>query len=123
MIGSLLRHELEAVGDVSSGILDPNGDDRGHPSTTVGSFWIGRGLVQPRSARERASVLSSDVSIGTHRIYLEGAAIGFVDTDMRIVKSGGLDPDLDGTYRIIGEVANAAGFGHHLEIAAERIDQ
>lgn len=119
---SLLRHSIEVIVDVAGGVLDPDGEDRGHLATTelvIGPF---RGLVQPRSARERASVASADVSIGSHRVYLERAAIGAVDSDMRLRKVGDPDPDLNGTYRIEGEVANAAGMGHHLEVAAERVD-
>lgn len=121
-IDDLLRHELEVVTESLTGApLATDGEDRGHrarTATVVGTF---HGLIQPRTARERLSWNGVDTSIGTHRIYLEAAAIGQVDTDMVVVKAGGLDPDLDGTYKI-GFVGNAAGWGHHLELDATRQD-
>lgn len=121
MIGSLLRHSLVRVSDVPSAVLDPDGEDRGHRATTATDGATYRGLIQPRSARERASVASSDVNIGTHRIYLEASALGVVDVDDRLRKDAvAPDADLAGTYRIVA-IANAAGQGHHLEIDAELI--
>ena len=121
MIGGLLRHSIEVRWDVVTGTPDPDGEDRGHPATTdtlVGTF---AGLVQPRTARERAVATRDDASIGTYRIYLEAGAIGVVDEDARLVKVGAFADDLNGAYRIVGEVANASGMGHHLEVAAERV--
>lgn len=118
----LLRHSIAVVRDVPTGApLDPDGEDRGRVTRapeTVGTY---RGLIQPKSARERAAWTQTDAAMVTHRIYLEAAALGNVDTDCRLVKAGGNDPDLDGTYRV-GFVGNAAGWGHHVEIDAERLD-
>lgn len=115
-------HAVTVVGDVAGGSLDPDGEDRGHLATTVATFFAGAGWIQPRSARERASVLATGVSIGTHRIYLDASAVGLVDADMTVVKAGTPGADLNGSYRI-REVRNAAGVGHHMELDADRIDQ
>lgn len=120
--GHLLRHTIEVIADVVSAPLDPDGEDRGHAGTIEATVDAFRGSVQPRTARERASVASADVAIGTHRIYLEPTAIGLVDADMRLRKIGDPDPDLNGVYRIVGPPANAAGRGVYLGIDAERIE-
>lgn len=115
----LLRHELEILVFVAGGVLDPEGEDLGHPAGStlvVGPF---RGLVQPRSSRERASAAARDVNVGDYRIFLEGAAIGAVDADMVVRKADAVDVDLNGDYRILF-VGNAAGQGHHLELDASR---
>jgi hypothetical protein len=121
MIEDLLVHTVELRRSVPGGTLDPEGEDRGHLATTdtlVGTYL---GLVQPRTARERANATRDDASIGTHRIYLEASAIGVVTSDDYLRKTGTFADDLNGDYRIVGEVANAAGMGHHLEVAAERV--
>lgn len=121
MPAGLLRHRLVRVVDVTTAPLDPDGEDRGHPATTAtdsATYW---GQIQPRDARERASVASDDVNIGTHVIYLEAAAIGVVDVDDRLRKDAvDPDPDLAGTYRITA-IGNAAGMGHHLKVSAELV--
>jgi len=121
MIG-LLRHDLEVVGLVASGTLATDGEDRGHLATTETVLGTFRGLIQPKSARERVSVSGTDANLSTHRIYLEGAALALpVDSDMRIRKAGTVDADLNGDY-LIDFVGNAAGYGHHIEIDATRLD-
>lgn len=120
-IGDLLRHSIVLVRDGSPAALDPEGDDRGHPATTPADVATYAGLIQPRDARERLSVAGNDVNVGTHRIYLEAAAIGVVDVDDRLRKEATAPgADLAGEYRIVG-IANAAGMGHHLEVDAELI--
>lgn len=120
-MNGLLRHELEVIGDIASGTLDPDGEDRGHLPKTATVLGTYRGLIQPKSARERASVAGVDANIGTHRIYLERAALELpVDSDMRVRKSGDPDADLNGEYRLFF-VGNAAGFGHHAELDAEKV--
>ena len=116
----LLRHELEVVWLVAGGALDPEGADYGGPAATATVVGTYRGLIQPKSARERASVLGNDVAIGDFRIYLEMPAIDVVTQDALIRKTGDPDPDLDGDYRILF-VGNAAGWGHHIELDAQRI--
>lgn len=122
MIGGLLRHSIDVVGDVVSGTLDPDGEDWGHPGVTPTVLGTYRGLIQPKTAREVASTTGTDANVGAFRVYLERAALELpVDTDMRLVKSGDPDPDLDGTYQVT-YVGNAAGFGHHAEIVATRLE-
>ena len=122
MIEDLLRHTIAVVNpNGTPGTLDPEGGDYGKPAggeTVRGTF---AGLVQPRSGRERLAIAASGLAVGTYRIFLEEAAIGVVDPDDVLRKSGDPESDMNGDYRIVGEVANAAGFGHHLEIDAERI--
>ena len=121
-IGSVLRHRLEVRALIVSAALAADGEDRGHPTRTGTLLGTFAGLVQPRSARERASASGRDVSIGSHRIYLEAGALALpVDTDMHVVKIGTVDPDLNGTYRVLA-AGNAAGQGHHVEIDAERTE-
>lgn len=114
-------HRLVRVSDVPSGSLDPDGEDRGHPATTATDGATYAGWIQPRSSREVASVASDGVNIGSHRIYLEPAALAVLDVDDRLRKDA-TEPgaDLAGTYRIIA-IRNAAGVGHHVEIDADRI--
>lgn len=118
--GSLLRHELEVVWQLEEGTLDPEGEDLGHALSTETVAATVRGLVQPRSSRERASASGRDVNIGTHRIYLEPSALDVVTADAVIRKAGAPDADLDGDYRILF-VGNAAGQGHHIEVDADRL--
>lgn len=120
-IGRLFRHELELYGWIAAGGLDPDGDDRGHPVATRTLLGTFSGLVQPRSARERVSVPGVDANIGTHRIFVERAALELpVDSDMEVQKVGTVDPDLNGAYRL-NAVGNAAGQGHHVEIDADLV--
>lgn len=116
----LLRHDLLVVVFTSGGVLDPEGADSGHPAGAEVVLGPYRGLVQPRSARERASASGRDVNVGDFRIYLEGPAIEVVDADVVIRKTADPDPDLDGDYRVLF-VGNAAGMGHHLELDADRL--
>lgn len=120
-IAGLLRHSIVLVRDGSPAALDAEGDDRGHPGTTPSDVATYAGLIQPKTARERLSVAGSDVNVGSHRIYLEAAAIGSVDVDDRLRKDATApDADLAGEYRIVA-IANAAGMGHHLEVDADLI--
>lgn len=113
------RHRIILVRDVEA--VPPVLDDRGHPVTTETELATFDGWVQPRSARERASVAGSDVNIGSHRIYLEPNAIGVVGVDDRLRKEAvDPDPDLAGTYRIV-EIDNAAGMGAFLSVGADLI--
>lgn len=119
-IEKLFRHDLEVVWTVANAALDAEGEDLGHPATAETIAGTFRGLVQPRSARERASSTGRDINVGDFRIYLEGAALDVVDADVVIRKVAGLDADLDGDYRILF-VGNAAGQGHHVELDGDRL--
>jgi hypothetical protein len=117
-------HLVEIVADFVVGPLDPEGGDRGHPSTVEAVVDVIPGWIQPKGSRERASVRSDDVNVGSHRIYLDAVAIPIVDEDMRLrhdsVANGDGHANLDGTYRIVG-LQDAAGVGHHLAVDADRI--
>jgi hypothetical protein len=119
-IALYLRHELELYGFVATGApLDPDGEDRGHPEAARTLLGTYAGLVQPRSARERASAAGVDANIGTHRIFLEAAALELpVDSDMELELAS--PASLAGTYRI-RFVGDAAGQGHHAEIDADLV--
>lgn len=118
----LFRHELEIVLELADDpeTLDPEGADYGTPASSEVVAATVRGLIQPRSARERASIAGNDVAIGSYRGFLEIAAIDSVTQDAIIRKSGDPDADLDGDYRVLF-VGNAAGWGHHVELDLERI--
>lgn len=119
-IGKLFRHDLSIIWQLEAGTLDPEGADLGHPRSTETVAGTVRGLVQPRSARERASASGRDVNVGDFRVYLEAIALDIVNADVVIRKAGDPDPDLNGDYRVLF-VGNAAGQGHHLELDADRL--
>jgi hypothetical protein len=119
-IDDLLRHTLEVRVTTESPPKDAEGEDLGHGVIATSTAATLKGLVQPRTARERLSVSGRDVNLGSFRIYVEAAGIGTVTPDVVIRKSGAIDADLNGDYRV-NYVGNAAGWGHHLELDADRL--
>ncbi len=116
-MGIPYRHTLAVVRTVEGGTLDTEGADLGHgsPTTTVSATFAG--LVQPRDAREVDDAVGRGVNVGAFRIYLPVRDLGPNDV---LRKSGSPNADLNGDYRI-KSVANAAGWGHHLEVEADRL--
>lgn len=111
------RHSLVVVRPDHSGALDAEGADLGIPSGTDRVSAPFLGLIQPKSARERAAPTGEGANVGQFRIYTPVLDIGPSDV---LRKSGDPDSDLDGDYRILF-IGNAAGMGHHLEIDADRM--
>jgi hypothetical protein len=82
-------------------------DDYGQPVTAETTVATVRGLVQPRSAREVALASQAGAVIGTHVGYLAPLA-GLTTADW--IEHGGVRFD-------ILSMPDAAGLGHHLELA------
>lgn len=111
------RHTLAVVRQNHSGSLDAEGADLGVPTGAerVSDPFVG--LIQPKSARERAATTGEGSNVGTFRIYVPVRDLG---PDDILRKSGSPEPDLNGDYRVLF-VGNAAGMGHHLEVDADRL--
>lgn len=116
-IASLYRHTLAVVRSIPGATLDSEGADLGMGTPTESVSGSFSGLIQPRSARERADPLGTGPNVGNFRIYCPVRDLGPDDV---IRKSGSPDADLNGDYRVLF-VGNAAGQGHHLEIDADRL--
>lgn len=111
------RHSLVVVRQTHSGSLDAEGADLGVPTGAERVSSAFAGLIQPKSARERAATTGEGTNVGTFRIYTPVRDIGPDDV---LRKSGSPEADLNGDYRVLF-VGNAAGMGHHLEIDADRL--
>jgi hypothetical protein len=86
-------------------------DEYGQPVTTVATVATVKGLIQPRGAREIALASQSGAVIGSHVGYLRPlAALG---TDCWI--------ELGGARYDILSMPDAAGLGHHLELALQAV--
>jgi hypothetical protein len=117
----VLTHSLEVV-RTSYSAPDAEGDDYGQGTESSSVVATYRGLIQPRTARERATVSGEGASIGRYRGFLEAAAIGLVGPD-DVIRKGAVAPgaSLAGDYRILF-IGNAAGQDHHLELDLERVE-
>lgn len=115
------RHTLAVVRHTHSGpgapALDAEGADLGVPTGAERVSDPFAGLIQPRTARERATATGEGANVGDFRIYLPVRDLGPADV---LRKSGDPDADLNGDYRIVF-IGNAAGMGHHLEVDADRL--
>ena len=90
---------------------DPILDDYGQPvmgATTVATV---RGLIQPRSAKEIALTSQAGAVIGTHVGYMRPLA-GLTTADWI---------EHDGVRFDILSMPDAAGLGHHLELALQAV--
>jgi hypothetical protein len=86
-------------------------DEYGQPVTTPQVVATVAGLVQPRAAREVALASQAGAAIGEHVGYLR-PLVGLTTADWLVV--GGV------RYDILG-IADAAGLGHHYELALRRV--
>lgn len=117
----VLTHSLEVVRS-SYSAPDAEGADYGHGTESTSVVGTYRGLIQPRSAKDRATSTSEGANVGAFRGFLEAGAIGNVGPD-DVVRKAAVAPgaDLAGDYRILF-VGNAAGRDHHLELDLERVE-
>jgi head-tail adaptor len=106
-IASRYRHTLVVKRMVATGAVD----DYGQPVTSLVTVATVPGLVQPRSAREVALASQAGAVIGTHVGYLDPLA--GLGTDCWI-EYGGVRFD-------ILSMPDAAGLGHHLELALQAV--
>lgn len=99
----LLRHTLVVKRLAASGSLD----DYGQPVTAEATVAVVAGRIAPKSAREVALLSGAGAVIATHTGYIRP----LVGLDAGCwIESGGV------RYDIVG-LPDAAGAGHHLELA------
>jgi hypothetical protein len=118
-IGSVLTHRVQVVSRVS--VLDDDGvpvlNEEGHPQVAEQVRTI-RADIQPKSAREVASLHEAGAAISTHTIYTTDLAVHTSDAIEHDPELCGRARDLPfGHYEIDG-TPDAAGRGSHLEISA-----
>ena len=86
-------------------------DDYGQPVSTETSFATVKGLIQPRTTAEVALLSQGGAVASTHIGYLRLLA-GLTTADW--IESGGIRYDITG-------MPDAAGLGHHLELALRAV--
>jgi len=122
--GEFLPHRVSIIRHGS--ILDEDGDpvldDYGQPTTEDVTVATGVAAgIQPKSAREVASVVQAGASISDHRIYMHPRDVTTADVIVHDPDACPMRTDLpDARYSVVG-VPDAAGAGHHLEIAAKLV--
>jgi len=106
-IESRYLHTLVVKRLAATGTLD----EYGQPVTAETTFATVKGLIQPRSAREVALVSQGGAVIGSHVGYTALLA-GLTTADW--IEHGGVRFD-------ILSIPDAAGLGHHLELALQAV--
>ena len=106
-IESRYLHTLVVKRMAATGALD----DYGQPVMAETTVATVPGLIQPRSAREVALVSQGGAAIGSHVGYM--APLAGLGTDCWI-EHGGVRFD-------ILAMPDAAGLGHHLELALQAV--
>ena len=99
--------QVREVDDAGTASLD----DYGQPITSPVTVATVPGLIQPRSAREVALTSQGGVVIGSHVGYM--ALLAGLGTDCWI--------EHDGVRFDILSMPDAAGLGHHLELALQAV--
>lgn len=96
-------------------------DEYNQPTTSTSTTTGVPASIQPRSARELASLAQAGAALSDHRIYMRPRDISTADVIVHVASACPLVTDLpDGRYEVVG-VPSAAGEGHHLEIAAKLV--
>ena len=96
-------------------------DDYGHVVTATSTVTGVAVSIQPRSAREVADISQAGAALSDHRIYMLPRDIGTSDVIVHDASDCPMRTDIpDGRYEIVG-VPDAAGAGHHIEIAARLV--
>jgi hypothetical protein len=89
----------------------PTVDEYGQPVTSPITVATVAGLIQPRSAREIALTSQAGAVVGDHIAYM--APLAGLSTDCWIER--------DGNRFDILSMPDAAGLGHHLEVALKAV--
>lgn len=116
--GSRLTHTISIVRQADSDTLN----DYGQPITTDEVVETVKAAIQPRMPRERESVSQGGPAVTEYVIYLFPTDLTTADA---LVHDDAVCPvanDLpSGRFEVVG-VPNAAGLGHHLEVAARLVE-
>lgn len=118
-----LTHRVSVVRrvEVLDGQDDPVVDEYNHPTSTEQTTTGVPASIQPRSARELANLAQAGAALSDHRIYMRPRDISTADVIVHVASACPMRTDLpDGRYEIVG-VPDAAGAGHHVEIAAKLV--
>lgn len=100
---------------------EPVVDDYNQPVTAETATAGVPASIQPRSAREMAALSQAGVAMSDHRIYLTPRDVRTSDVIVHDPDACPMTVDLPaGRYEIVG-VPDAAGAGHHVEIAARLV--
>lgn len=116
-----LNHRVSIVREVVTldGSGNPTLDSYGQPvvSAVTLASSVAAG-IQPKSARERAALNQAGVAASDHTIFLRPRDVSTADTIVHDADTCPLTTDLPtSTYQVVG-LPDAAGAGHHLEVAA-----
>jgi head-tail adaptor len=112
--GSRLTHTVDIIRETDSGTLD----DYGQPVTTEAVLATVKAAIQPRSQREIALISQGGAAVSDHVIYLFPTELTSADAILHDSADCPVLKDLPTSrFEVIG-VPNAAGLGHHLEVAA-----
>lgn len=116
--GSRLTHTVSILRKADSATLD----DYGQPVTSDAVLTSVRAAIQPRAAQEQPAVNQAGPAVSDHVVYLFPTDLTSADAIFHDDAVCPVPNDLPtGRYEIIG-VPNAAGLGHHLEVAARLVE-
>lgn len=114
--GARLTHTVSIVHRADSGSLD----DYGQPTMTETAHGA-KAAIQPRRASEVAAISQAGVALSDHVIFLFPTDITVADYVLHDQLTCQMHPDFPTSrFEVVG-VPNAAGLGHHLEVAAKLI--
>ncbi len=106
-IQSRYRHTLVVKRNAATGAFD----DYGQPVVAETTLATVKGLIQPRTAKEIALTSQAGSVIGQHVGYMD--PLTGLGTDCWI--------EHDGARYDVLSMPDAAGLGHHLELALQRV--
>jgi len=116
--GSRLTHTVSIVRKADSHSLN----DYGQPVTSDAVVETVKAAIQPRGAREQEATSQGGAAVSEYKIFLFPTDLNTADA---LFHDQALCPVLadlpTGRFEITG-VPNAAGLGHHLEVAARLVE-
>jgi head-tail adaptor len=114
--GSRLTHTVSVI-RATEGALD----EYGQPTVTESVLATPKAAIQPRSEREKALIGQGGAAISDFVIYLFPTELNTSDAILHDEAACPLTSDLPTSRFEITGISNAAGLGHHLEVAARMV--